>query len=1857
MCQDYSCDDTIGYLQSNGKCLEVGTGEDGELSPVPNVDIGFSFSYYCFRKKLDCDHNRCPLGQYLDGCWRTSAGTCKDCEALPAGTFWSKDLSKTSPKEKGCAHTICKANCDGDDNQFISKACTSIADNVCSQCPEKSPFPNTYKKAGNACDNNPEHYSGCDGCTDPAEYKDVKVKDCTFDNTKARLVDTNGDDVRIRRQTSTETCVPCLSCANAPKAQGLPVYATDQGRGGMRCVTSYAKQCIYTYQENNFATLSSQGSMPWRRGYMRKYGKYNANINGQYSDTLPTYVPCPNLQMPVGYAEQLATPPGSDNYEVFKSEANDCSTRNLYVCAKGYYMSSMPLDMDTIVCEKCPNAPDSPGGLLPYCVCSHGFAKPTDIKALNRLFSINVNDPHKNYCVNCREDISMEEDGHQEALLCSSNTTLPVQRCSRETYLPEPTSTACVSCVAGGGWIPLRNKTNCQRCEAGTYSNGVECVPCNPRTEFCPSVSMTAPLIKRQNCTNQPGKMFLANTDNKQDNSCEECPHNCQEGIPYVYDKGHNASNGCSDTISGLKYFACYTGGGGSSPTDSSDKKFRAKYVYNEERAASAFVIEYCEDVATLPPHAAWVNGASDGTATQCTFSCKHGIRRTDLANDLLNRIRSAVYSSRIDLQPFLETLDKLPIQAPPSTMQAINKKVNWPEGITLNDCKEWERSVPSAFDHDPVQSRQYLHGNSFLFIDEVMAGLNRTLTSQLCLAPEEAYTTTRGCPMGFKYYYDQTTESLALESFQCALAARDRGVFQLHSSVDKSIDYETVVLGADWATILCAKVKRTEGGWIPYKSCSSCLQLEWRKASRGPIDKSPRLQTIASWLHPKTWYDYYISQLATEYPAPYTFADSGGVNMCDIRRMSSNTKFFSASDAGTNTTANIPCKLDESVGTDVCKKLWGSSTYKYSLNDFCVDSSPCVQCSAGELYTPSASSYSNISSLKLSWVNTVPSRYAWAPKSKICQYICPDNQVSNTNETAYATTPCIACTQIVQGFNATGRDACHHASEAGDAGAFFYSVSDELQKCRDRSGGLDVYIPECTSCSVVNPQLPPLVFAHNALFSSNAECLALCPIDLYRTLIIPQSNHSGNEAIAMTQIETLTPVPQRLIAECRLCASEHVIACNNSNCSANYYRNGSAGCIACNSSVCRDAGYYRTVCPANSISDSRCATCDMQRLLNNDFEGALKAAVSFNIKNAFALWEALNASTIGFSRRWLPYPPDGKLNASVFRSQEGCLVTCINNYAWIDFTTGLPPSFSVSSKNRELLPQYACIPCNSRFLGAAVGAYYSVWNQSKIFVPLPPGQPTLSPLVQMQGQPGACHLCPPNTETISSVDEMCLAKPGYGLNANNGVPVVLVTVTMKTDVQLSNRTLPVSSALKIMSLKTPAVDLSNVKYFKCCKDTDQLCKTFSNIQIDRDQNLLDANGAYPRCVDKSTGANYSKSASPPQRRLLQTSEELQSCLSGQYNHIWGSTLCFSCPFGASTIEPYEGISSAEHCACLSGYYAQRDPITKRLKTCIACGQNKRRMIQMNDSACEACPAGKITPTDTSANCYCQAGTYAADNGTCIECEAGGYCESGGLRIACPENSWSSAGAKTRSDCVCRKEGFYGSLANPESVCYKVPPTMRCDGTCECAVGWRPIYNQSADGLTVVKRCITECELGEYAVINPSTFQKISCEPCPLNTYSSSRQAVDPGGGRLPCTPCPPHFQTVSIGSVAPSQCACLSGVSTGSSECGSCPAESYLNTFLRRCDACPTGSTSPAGSVGPLSCMCGKGMRSAFRQEDGMLQCELCPLNMYSSSPGFSCTPCPQGMVTLSRGTTMARDCVCPQGTFKHAGVCVRQG
>ena len=1731
-----------------------------------------------------------------------------------------------------CTWGVCKKECDTK-IQYMTKQCTLTEDAVCSDCPRA--FPNRYLKAGVSCSpwDGGRNYLFCDQCTKTSEYDTINTSfvNCpTFNKNMGRPpgIDDSMANQRLAAK-GTNYCLSCKTCVGEYK-YGIPLYFAQSYeakdlKSRVNCVTVPKAQCVFTHL--TIDNKLSKEPMVFKYGMKRIPGSYTElkeTLTLTNKDTLPSYVNCAaNFQLKLGYRPRNETVMNQsiaiyNDYISFQSELQDCSEQYIGECDTGYYVSSR--NGIQIFCDKCINADSSPGGFMEYCECPKGFANKSAIQSalLQIAPSLNVktSTSSPSECISCLDKVFFRSDDVSERISCSMNRG--IERCKPNEYIPDVDS-GCQACPIGT--IPKINKNECQRCEKGKYSDGVNCVPCDPSIEYCPIDGMTAPTPKNTSCPS--GKLFVSTPQsNTENNRCEECPSECQGETYIVFAAGHNQSNGCSQSESERTYFTCYDPSKASTLHLDRGEKYRTIYDYDPVGKRAFITIDGCNKYR-IPEHAEWVDGADNQGDKQCVFACRHGWNVL-LGDELLSRIRQVVYyyPENEHLQSFLKGIENPSEYKHNGGSNTVEKKVNWPDNIKYveNDDSKWGRAMYASMELDSARGRYYKLKNTFLFVDQIMAEIqgNLTFMQGLCLSPTDAYERETGCPVGF-------TVAAAVDEFSnmnCALEARKGAIFSIKNPSGDSYDYVNAILTSDYNKIHCAMKSYEDSKWIPYKLCQSCLDLKYQEMDSIDnrllsVRNKVRRKYMLIWLNRIRWQKYFLETSTKGISLPYEFIKTN----CETTA-ARGRKFFSIQmedDYAPGVRASLPCNLTVD-GNSFCSEMFGEQ-YAYDISGTCAyDGSPCTKCNASTDLVPVSEANAWLKSSSGLW-----DRSTWPLESHVCKYRCDVNYTSNKDWKTYGVTPCIPCDNITQQFFMEGMSGCK------TKGASYFNVEDAMGKCVGGVLGISEYTPQCSACSPINTP-EQLVFSTERLFDSNEECLALCPPDLYRTIIF-------NETSQLEE-ETLKPVKQSFIINCTLCVDEHVIACNNSNCSEGYFRFNEAECVACNTSSCTVPGFYRTLCPQNSISDSFCAACDERELLYNNYE----AAMAF--RPSALLWRALNESQLARSRRWLSH--DNRSVPSVFLSEEGCAVTCVNNYVWIDFSTGRPPADNL------LRPHYACVPCNSDFIRVPSGttdqALYSVWNYRGVMIPQPNPRDKTSIFAQMQknNMTGGCYLCPPNTNTIPEVDIMCQTIPGFGISAVMGVPVGVTTRSIEAKA-ITLETSETFQTVFYMSKRTPVVRVSDTVYFTCCGKNDQGCKVFEKKEIDRDQSILLGSGSfYGQCTNNVTGARYA-------RRLLEDEGiPLEKCLVGQYNHLRGSTICFDCPLGASTVEPYHGVDARGKCKCLPGYYAIRNA-KEILERCVPCGFNKHRTVHMqNDTHCEACPRGKITPSETSANCYCDAGSYPENETSCILCEAGGYCESGGSRVACPENSWSAPGARSRSDCVCRKEeGFYGSLANPGSVCRKVPPTMQCEGgRCECAVGWYPVYNTSADGLVTVMRCMTECSLGHYAVIHPSTFQKLDCKPCPLNTYSSSRQSIYAGEGRPQCTPCPVNFQTTGVGSVAPSQCACLRGVkNTSTSDCGSCPPNTYLSALQGECLACPAGATSAAGSVGFSSCLCPKGSRATFG--DG-LQCEACPLNTYAASAGFSCTRCPKGMVTLGEGSTSLRDCACSGGRVQYAGMCV---
>jgi hypothetical protein len=60
------------------------------MDPVKGkVYTDMKWYFDCYKSTLKCDSSKCPHGEKLTGCMRTSSGECKSCGSLRSGYYWT----------------------------------------------------------------------------------------------------------------------------------------------------------------------------------------------------------------------------------------------------------------------------------------------------------------------------------------------------------------------------------------------------------------------------------------------------------------------------------------------------------------------------------------------------------------------------------------------------------------------------------------------------------------------------------------------------------------------------------------------------------------------------------------------------------------------------------------------------------------------------------------------------------------------------------------------------------------------------------------------------------------------------------------------------------------------------------------------------------------------------------------------------------------------------------------------------------------------------------------------------------------------------------------------------------------------------------------------------------------------------------------------------------------------------------------------------------------------------------------------------------------------------------------------------------------------------------------------------------------------------------------------------------------------------------------------------------------------------------------------------------------------------------------------------------------------------------------
>ena len=1023
-------------------------GEKCYSQPPPNGYVSNPvMKFDCWASQQACQI--CPQGYELIGCSRVSPGSCQQCS-----NYAKYVLHQNYYPPNNCTLKNCPP--DGNDTP---------------ECPTCTAPQGSYWSAigSQPCSEN-NAWSACDECTLPLVYI-VTVNACPqFDNTSGR--------------NATGSCLPCQAC---PAGK----YYEYDSNAKLKCMTDPATQC-YSYV-NISGKLIASGPMPFLFGYQRKAGILSSDINYNEGDTLPRYVNCSAFPG-TGYVKRN---PMNTAISYDTTGKSDCNISLVCMCDTGYYAVLQSVSQ-AVQCLKCPNAPRSPGGMQTTCTCPDGHATSSELSSglLGSIVTVSPQAPE--YCYDCTEDIFI--GGNKEYVACTVQGG--VHRCTAGQYM-NSTTNQCVGCPVGA--IVLPDRSGCIPCAAGTYLLNYQCVACNPENNYCPYSGMTVPLNKKLSCPAGAGQMLLANlTDPLRDNTCVACT-SCADGDLYVYEQGHNASNGCSITMadnSELYFFSCYNAiGEGINPqvTKAGYKVTFSPQTNSYGNIQNTFVVSECTG---LPSYAQWVTPPSyNGLNLACMFSCLYG-SDDEKGSALQSAVQNLVYNgTRADLYDFLHSMENPSYAAYASEVVSYELALYPSKDSTASYLPQWKQQVSTSCTLDLAHSKAYYLQNTFILLDEVPP------PTGLCLAPPPQ--AGQPCPLGFDYAASDSTPTA------CALLAAQNGLYSVTLAGDSTLYY--AVLNSAVIQCLIEQAHWESDAWIYYTQCEACTDMALAEVSSCTLMNMCTAQESVAikWLTYSSW----------PTNVPYGFKTAGS---CTSGMLCSGFNVPFIVEEGV--TACIPCNAPSSDWSSVCGL---SLTFDAGK---CMTAGSveqvCVACNitdgvAGLIHNPADIA---------SWIGTTS---GWAASNSVCKYYCATNYTSNPNAQTYSQQPCLSCKSVIDEY--TSNKALWQVDEA----AYYFDYEQQYQECGDHflhpASAFELYTPNATQCSPMIGN--EIKFSANILASSNGACPALCNPIYYFTYAAQNGNH------------TTTPVPQQEITSCVLCTSEHVLSCNTSLCIAKYYR------------------------------------------------------------------------------------------------------------------------------------------------------------------------------------------------------------------------------------------------------------------------------------------------------------------------------------------------------------------------------------------------------------------------------------------------------------------------------------------------------------------------------------------------------------------------------------------------------------------------------------------------------------------------------------------------------------------------------
>ena len=375
--------------------------------------------------------------------------------------------------------------------------------------------------------------------------------------------------------------------------------------------------------------------------------------------------------------------------------------------------------------------------------------------------------------------------------------------------------------------------------------------------------------------------------------------------------------------------------------------------------------------------------------------------------------------------------------------------------------------------------------------------------------------------------------------------------------------------------------------------------------------------------------------------------------------------------------------------------------------------------------------------------------------------------------------------------------------------------------------------------------------------------------------------------------------------------------------------------------------------------------------------------------------------------------------------------------------------------------------------------------------------------------------------------------------------------------------------------------------------------------------------------------------------QALSPGDMCESCLTGMYADVVGSTLCKTCPPGQNQVS--SGKTSCT--ACESGRYINEAGLGT---ACLSCPLG-RYQHQTGQTACINCPMSQNTismaSTDSSACVDCVAGRYGDVAGLpCKTCPVGMHQDLPGQNHCntCPVGKYAVSSQATCPECV---KGKYQSQTGQAS-CVDCPMSQETPGVgstessacVACATG----HFGDAVG--------TACKICPAGKHQDLTGQS-TCTECAIDKYNDS-----PGG--FVCHSCPAGQAQENTGQT---QCYCdvpaVTSCPTSWQECQSCSSCYQAGSSVTGCDdsandPCTASRVVSGGGGVPLyvcehaSSTLSISSCSLYAAGD-LFNAVTINTGLYCCEPGTfgpSCTDCPAGKY---QDQAVQSDCkVCPAGT-----------